>query len=371
MPISPLSLTAGAGLYQNQGIQLNATFTTNRTTYESTGLIGNLLYSINAAVGLGVGSGTLANLTTIGANVSANYFPALGDSLPSNLTANIGNAGLIANIAATGSSYVSSTSRFAQMFAAAQGFVNLTNDVINSAVNANNYLGPTFTNMNDLITGDLAKVNLAFPEFGIDLQALGDAVDLANYGTPAALLQQIAKKGNMLNGTTPALQECLLQDGLTNRDIADLVNNNVQSLFNPTGLSQAEFDSLQKRAYPCLTTTKGADLQDILDILDVTTPNINSLADLLDPVKIFPNSWPSLTMATPDGPILIYAPDGTVNTAVQQALATTSLIPQACDQLAKIIPPDQAQANQALVISFAQVKNVGSLALPQLAAAVI
>lgn len=371
MAISPLSLTAGAGLFQNQGIILNASFTTNRTTYESTALISDLLYTISTAASLGVSAGTLGNLKTLGANVSGNYFPALGDSLPSNLVATVGDAGLIANISDTGSSYVSSTSAFVQMFSAAQGYVAITNDLINSALNANNYLGPTFTTMDDLISGDLARVNLAYPAFGADLQQLGDLIDFENYGTPAALLQQIARKGNLLNGTLPALQDCLLSDGLTNQDIADLVNDNVQSLFNPQGLTRAKFDSLQKRAYPCLTNTTGTDLQDILDILDVTTPNIETLADLLNPVKIFPTSWPSLTMSTPNGPILIYNSDATVNSAVAQVLATTSLIPQACDQLAKIIPPDQALANQALIISFAQVKNIGGVGLPQLAEAVL
>lgn len=371
MAISPLSLTAGAGLFQNQGIQLNATFTTNRTTYESTSLISDLLYTINTANTLGVSVGTLGNLKTLGANVSGNYFPALGDSLPSNIAATIGNSGLVSNISDTGNSYVSSTSAFVQMFSAASGYVAITNDLINSAVNANNYLGPAWTNMDNLISGDLAQVNLAYPAFGADLQQLGELIDFENYGTPAALLQQIARKGNLLNGTLPALQDCLLSDGLTREDIADLVNDNVQSLFNPRGLTRAQFDSLQKRAYPCFTNTTGADLQEILDILEVTTPNIETLADLLNPVKIFPTSWPSLTMSTPNGPILIYNPDATVNNAVAQALGTTALVPQACDQLAKIIPPDQAQANQALIISFAQVKNIGGVGLPQLAEAVL
>lgn len=371
MPISPLSLTAGAGLYQNQGIQLNATFTTNRATYESTSLISDLLYTITTANTLGVGAGTLGNLKTLGANVTGNFFPALGDSLPGNLTANVGNAGLVANISDTGNSYVSSTSSFVQMFSAAQGYVVTTNDLINSALNANNYLGPTFTSLDDLISGDLARVNLAYPAFGADLQQLGDLIDFENYGTPAALLQQIARKGNMLNGTTPALQDCLITDGLSQKDIADLVNNNVQSLFNPGGLTQAEFDSLQKRAYPCMSEIKGADLQDILDILGVTTPNINTLADLLNPIKIFPTSWPSLTLITPQGPILIYNTDATVNNAVNETLAMNAMVPQACDQLAKIIPPDQAMANQALAVSFAQIKNIGAVGLPQLAEAVV
>ena len=368
---TPLALTAGVGIYGNTAFTVNTAFTTNRASYESTALITDLLFTIGEAAGnvtLGISNGILANLKSIGANVSGNYIPSLGDSLPSNLTATVGNVGLIGNIMATANAIVGNATVFVQAFSAAQGYVSLTNNVIESAVNANEYLGPTFTNQNNLITGDLMRVNPALPAFGEDLRDLGNLFDFDGFGTPAALLAKLSEQGNMINGTLPAVRDALLAQGLTTQDISDLVNQNVESLFNPTGLTANQFDSLQKRAYPALCTITGADLADVLSILGVTTANIASMCDLLDPVKIFPRSYASLTLPTPAGDILIYNNDGSVNSQVPAVLNNGSLVPQGCDQLAKIIPPDQAAANRAIQVSFAQVKNLFNTTLPEVAA---
>jgi hypothetical protein len=368
-----LSLTAGAGLYQNATVTANAYFASNRASYEGTSLIGNLLVAISAAAtdpGLAVSAPTLDALKTIGSNVSANYAPWLGDTAPSNVSVTLANTGLAAQIAAQGSSYVADNSQFVQAFAAAAGFVGLTNLIINSTLQANNYLGPTFSNMTNLITADMAKTNLAFEQFGLDLTQCGNLFsldNLAQFGTPAALLQQLSEQGNMINGTLPQLQQALIDQGLSLQDIKDLVNNNVQGLFNPQGLTQPRFDQLQKQAYPALLTVQGDDLDQVTNILGVTTPNINTMADLLNPVKIFPRSFASLTLPTPNGDILIYDSAGSVQSLVEQILNSGSLVPQGCDQLAKIIPADQAVANRALQVAFAQVKNISGTDLTQLA----
>lgn len=369
--VSPLALTAGVGIYGNTAFMVNAQFTTNRTSYETSGMIGNLLFVISEAVGngtLSIGSGTIANIKTIGANVSGNYLPSLGDSLPSNLSATIGNVGLVANIMATANTTISNAAVFVQAFSAAQGYVTLTNTIIESAINANEYLGPTFNTMTNLFTGDLARINLAFPAFGGDLRNLGNLFDFNNFGTPSALLAKLSQQGNMINGTLPAVRDALLDHGLTNQDIKDLVNRNVQSLFNPNGLSENEFDVLQKKAYAALGDIIDAILDDVLSILGVITPNISSMRDLLNPIKIFPNSFASLTMPTPAGDILIYSTDGSVNSEIPAVLNSGTLVPKGCDQLAKIMPPDQAAANRALQVSFAQVKNLANASLPQVAA---
>jgi len=369
--VSPLALTAGQGIYANTAFVVNAEFTTNRATYESTALIGNLLFTIAEAasnVTLAVSAGTLANLTTLGANVSANYLPCLGDSLPSNLTANIGNAGVIANVSNTANTIMANAAVFVQAFSAAQGYIGLTNNLIESAVNANNYLGPTFSNQNNLITGDLMRVNPALPAFGEDLRDLGNLFDFDDFGTPSALLAKLSEQGNMIGGTLPAIQTALQQAGLTQQDIRDLVTQNRQSLFNPAGLTENQFDRLQKQAYPALCTITGADLDNVLTILGVTTANIASMCDLLDPVRIFPRSYPSLTLPTPAGDILIYDNNAQVNSAVPAVLNSGSLVPQGCDQLAKILPQDQAAANRALQVAFAQVKNLAQTSLPEVAA---
>ena len=388
--VTPLQLTAGVGFYSGNGITTNAQLTTNVASYNSLAPIANLLYTINAAasnVSLGISAGTLTSLKRLGANVAGNYCPALGDSVPSNISLTIGNTGFSNYVTSQASTYLGSGdfSKFAQAFGAAQGYISLTNPLINSAVNANStdYLGPTFSNMNNLISGDISKINLAFPAFGADLAQAGDLFSLANIdylGTPAGLLNQVATQGNIINSSTPAVVAALQAEGLTMQNIADLVNLNQQSLLNPTGLTENQFNTLQKRAYAGLDNVAGADLQQILDILNCTLPNILTMAGLLDPVNVFPTSYPSLTLPTPNGPVLIYQPTatatgvptgvtaGTVNSAIAPILNSGSLTPKGCDELGKIIPPPQAAANRALQIGFQQVKGIRNITVPQLAA---
>ena len=375
---TPLQLTAGLGFYSGNAITANTDLANNIASYNALAPVANLIYTIGQAasnVSLSIGAGTLANLKTLGANVSGNYCPCLGDSVPSNISWTVGNAGYASTITTSASTYLGSGdfSKFAQAFGAAQGYISFTNGIINSAVNANStdYLGPTFTNMDNLITGDLAQVNLALGALGADLALCGDLFALDNieqFGTPAALLQQLAIKGNMLNGTTPCVTTALKAQGLTDAAIAALVNNDVQSLYKPNGLTPNQFDTLQKAAYPALTNVRGDCLQNVLDILDCTLPNIETMADLLDPVMIFPTSYSSLTLPTPDGPVLIYNVDGSVNSAVEPILNSGALTPVGCDQLAKIIPAANAAANRALQIAFQQVKGISNTTVPKLAA---
>jgi hypothetical protein len=400
---TPLQLTAGVGFYSGNAITANTQLSNNVAAYNALAPIANLLYTINQAtsnVSLGISAGTIANLKTLGANVAGNYCPALGDSVPSNVSWTVGNAGYATTIATSATTYLGSGDfgKFAQAFGAAQGYISLTNNIINSAVNANSddYLGPTFSNMNNLITGDIAQVNLAFPAFGADLANIGCAIKftrLERIGTPAGLLQNLAECGNMLNGSTPCVTAALKAEGLTDQDISDLVNDNVQSLYNQTGLTQNQFDTLQRRAYPALTkitrTTKitgslgavvsrlqddqisagqGNCLQDVLDILDCTTPGIETMADLLNPVKLFPTSFSSLTLPTPSGPVLIYDETGAVNSVITPILNSGSVSPTGCDDLAKIIPPANAAANRALQIAFQQIKGITGTTTQQLAA---
>jgi hypothetical protein len=374
---TPLQLTAGVGFYSGNAITANTQLANSIASYNSLAPIANLLFTIGQAasnVSLSIGAGTLANLKTLGANVSGNYCPALGDSVPSNISWTIGNSGYATSITTAASTQLGSGDfgKFAQAFGAAQGYISLTNNIILSAVNANStdYLGPTFSNMNNLITADIAQVNLAFPAFGADLIYCGDLFaldDIEEFGTPAALLQQLSNQGNIIDGTLPAVRDALVAQGLTDQNIADLVNNNVQSLFNPDGLTANQFDTLQKIAYPGLCNVTGDDLQVVLDILNCTLPNIVAMCDLLNPIKIFPTSHLSLTLPTPNGPVLIYNTDGSVNSDVPAILNSGSLTPTGCDDLAKIIPPDQAAANRALQVAFGQVKGITNITLPQLA----
>jgi hypothetical protein len=182
------------------------------------------------------------------------------------------------------------------------------------------------------------------------------------------LLQNLAECGNMINGSTPCVTAALKAQGLSDQNIADLVNGNVQSLFNPNGLTANQFDTLQRTAYPALVNVTGDCLTEVLSILDCTTPNIATMADLLDPVKLYPTSFSSLTLPTPNGPVLIYNVDGSVNSFIEPILNSGTVSPTGCDDLAKVIPPAQAQANRALQIAYQQVKGIRATTTQQLAA---
>jgi hypothetical protein len=391
-PISPLSLEAGAGLLNNTGIRLGTALTANVTAYESTTLVSKLLTIQTLAATANITAPTLTSLQTMGAST----VPALGDSVPTAyqntnypvpppggtpklIPANsaVLFSGIVRNVGAT---YLGNgdLGKFAQAYFSSSGYISLINPVILSAANANKYLGPTFTGMDNLITGDLAQVNLAFPAFGEDLAALGFVLNLANIdsvespiGSPAALLQALSKAGNMPTGTTPAVRDALNAAGVTDQEITDLVTNNVYSLFNPTGMTEPEFNALQKRAYPALCNVTGADLQDVLDILDCTTPNITQMCELLNPVKIFPNSFLSLTLPTPNGNKLVYSPSGSVNGDIEAIVNSGTLAPVGCDELAKIVPPANAVGSKSLQIALQQVKNIANLTAPQLAAVLL
>ena len=375
---TPLQLWAGVGMYAGNAITANTALANNIAAYNALVPVANLIYTIGLATSnanLGITAGTIANLKSIGANVSGNYCPALGDSVPSNVSWTVGNAGYATSITTAASTYLGGGDfgKFAQAFGAAQGYISLTNGIINSAVNVNSddYLGPTFISMDDTISGDVAKVNLAFPAFGADLANIGCAVKFTRVdriGTPASLLQNLAECGNMINGSTPCVTTALQRQGLSDQNIADLVNNNVQSLFNPNGLTQNQFDVLQRLTYPALLSVTGDCLTQVLEILDCATPNIATMADLLNPVKLYPTSFSSLTLPTPDGPVVIYNTDGSVNSAIEQILNSGTVSPKGCDDLAKIMPSAQAQANRALQIAYQQIKGIRGSTTQQLAA---
>jgi hypothetical protein len=318
---------------------------------------------------------TLLSLQSLG---SSNC-PALGDSIPAaytTLTPVVDPAGFTGLIEQTGNAYLGDgdTGKFAQGFMAIQGYLGITNSFIESAVNANSYLGPFFTNMNDVVTNNIYSVNPDLENFGVDLARQGNLVDLSNlelYGTPAGLLQQISQQGKIRGDTLPLVKPAFNAAGLTDANIADLVNDNRYGLLNPNGLTQNEFDQLQRLAYNAMINVKDTALLQVLDILDVTTPNIASMADLLDPVKVFPLSYQTLQTPTINGPIPIYNGPESVSSAVAPAVEVNLPVNNACDALGKIIPQSTATANKAIQVSLQQIGNINNTTLPELAETIL
>jgi type IV secretory pathway VirB2 component (pilin) len=163
--------------------------------------------------------------------------------------------------------------------------------------------------MNSMITGSITNVNLATGPFGTDLANLGRLInlhDLGNFGSPLALVRQLYS----VAGSVPFLQQAFSAVGIT----VDVVLN----IANPTA---SVTDSVQQLMYQAMTQITGNQLTQVLTVLEVTTTGIETMADLLNPLKLFPNSYQSLTAPTATGPAPIYVSSvGSVNTALATQL---------------------------------------------------
>ena len=365
--LTPLQLTAASALLNNTGIDpLPSALTTAIATFNSASPVANFLTAVaNYTAASFANASTLSSLMTIGNTT----IPALGDSIPAaftNLTAvTTVPAGFSGLIQQTGNNYLGNgdVGRFSQGFMAVQSYINITNQYINSATNAQTYLGPTFTNMDALTTNSMSEVNPDFGNFATDLANQGNLTslnDIKLYGTPAGLLRQLATEGNMVGGVFAPVQTPLLAAGLSVKDIQIL-------LAGPTTVSDNEYLRLQQLAYQGMTNVTSTNLQQVLSILEVTTPNITSMADLLDQIKIFPNSYTTLLTPTPEGPVPVYGTDGSVNMNLADNVSAYLASPNGCEDLGKVIPPAQAVANKAVQVAFEQITNITNTTMPVLA----
>lgn len=298
--LTALQLDVAAGLLQNQGIGISANLTASIAAYEDTALISPFLDTI--AVGSTeniLSANVIANLETLAANTCA----ALSNSVPP------GYSGLgvqmtdIVLAEAAVDICNNNVSKLAQAVNQAQSYTDQTSIFINSAVNSQTYLGNTFTTMNSMITGSISSINLVTTAFGTDLINLGRLInlaDLTNFGSPLSLIQQLYS----VTGTITTLSVAFINAGIS----TDIVLN----LTSPT---VSVVDSTQRLMYQAMTQITGNELTQILTVLGVTTLGITTMADLLNPLKLFPNSYQSLTAPTANGPVAIYV-DGTstVNT---------------------------------------------------------
>jgi hypothetical protein len=407
--LSPLQIQASAGLFQNQGLDVATELTNSINRYNSQQPVGTLIAAIRSSGSLPVS--TQQRLQTFAANTC----PALADSIVpgtvAQVTSTLSRPGMSGIVELTADLYMGNgdLSKFAQNFIAANSYCSSTNTFIDSAVNSADYLGVTFTGMDNLVTSGLTEINLATQAMGTDLYNAGQYIDLgnlANYGTPLALIQQISRRA----GTISPLIAPLVNAGVDERIVLGINDPSV-----------AVVDSVQKLMYEALSTVTGDDLISILRILDVWTPNITSLADLLNPAIMLPNSYQSLTVPTAAGTRGIFiAPYPVISPGLlsaedskqlleQEAAAREVLRPLACElrqsenlgtavggtspgaqfapnsnlesrvaadqvgvsyeRLSAITNPSLALVNKAYACALGQVTNISRMTLPQLSAA--
>lgn len=163
-------------------------------------------------------------------------------------------------------------------------YIEYTNKMIYAMQNSLEFLDGTYSNMNSLVTGDIADVTLATNTFGQDLIALGKAIDLSTistFGLPSNLLINLRKN----NGFTQSLSLALLASGLRSTEIEEI----------SSGVLQATTEQ-EQQMYGAFLIIVGQDLLDILVPLNCKTQGLESLADLVNVKKLFPNSYYSLTV---------------------------------------------------------------------------
>ena len=329
-PLSSVMMIAGAGMLPGAGaiagigasLGVPAGLTSALGSFNGLGITADFSSIVSSASGV-LGGGVLDSLRTLGAD----SFPALTNAIPGGLSGALnvmapggvfdgGLTGLVSG-AATNILGGGDLTQFSQIFSAAEGFAGQANQFINSNLNITNLastFGPLTGGMDNLMTGAFNQVTEAFGSFGGDLSQLGSLIDmknLDNLGSPAALVGQLANVG----GLVPSVSNILGQAGLNTGDISSLVSGSLGGLT----------DSANKLLYEGMTQITGSELDQVKNILGVTTPGIGTMADLLNPVKILPNSFSTLTMPTPDGLRGIYADtQGSVNTNLEKFLSSSS-----------------------------------------------
>lgn len=306
--LTPLQITALSGLLQNQGIN-DATLSAAVTTYTSSNVIAPLITTLTVgSTGNILAANTVSTLKTLAANTC----PALSDSIPSANASSYPTELLTTVLTNTANKYLGNgdVSKFSQALSIATGYCTLTNQVINSAVNSQTYLGNTFTNTNNMISGGITAVNPCTALWSTDLANLGGLINLNNLdelGSPVALIKQLGSIG----GVTPQIALTFESYGVSKEAIVNLTSPDLKVT-----------DADQRAMYTAMTYITGSVLAQVLSVLGVTTANINTMADLLNPYKLFPNSFRTLAVTGINkiSQNIYIDSAGTINPALEQAL---------------------------------------------------
>jgi len=315
-PLSSLMMIAGSGLLEDTGIGVNSNLTSNLSSFGNLPVVSQFSDVVTSATGT-LGSGVLDSLRTMGQD-----FVALTNAIPDAFTSalntiapgGVSDGGFTGLVNSVASSIMGNGDLgvFGQIWDSATGYLGQANDFVNSALNVGTGIVNTFnqvaSGIDSVITGGFSQVSEAFGALGQDLGKLGNLIDLnnlPNLGNPSALVQQLTTVG----GLVPAVESVLRQAGVSADQLVNLATGGVANLT----------DTANRLLYQGMTNITGTELAQVKSILGVTTAGITSMADLLDPKKILPTSFPTLTTPTPDGLRGIYATTaGAVNTNLEK-----------------------------------------------------
>ena len=174
---------------------------------------------------------------------------------------------------------------FLSSFSTAQSFIDYNNQAIMTNQNSKTFLDGAYSNMDDLISADIYGISLANTLFGTDLDNLGKVINLSridSFGLPSVLLQTLGEN----NAVIQDLVLALLSSGLESSEVQGLISGAI-----PTPTVEQE-----QQIYSAFLIIIGENLEEVIAPLQCTTQGLESLADLLDVKKLFPNSYQSLTV---------------------------------------------------------------------------
>jgi hypothetical protein len=173
---------------------------------------------------------------------------------------------------------------FLQSWMSCYGYAEYSNNAILSVDNSKTFLDGTYSNMNDLITSDITGVSLATNIFGQDLIKTGKAINLSKistFGLPSNLLTTLQQN----NGLTKNVSLAIIASGIEPNELGNILGN-----VTPPTKDQ------ERKLYGAFSIIVGDSLNEVLVSLNCKTAGLDSLADLLNPKKLFPNSYQSLTV---------------------------------------------------------------------------
>lgn len=236
--------------------------------------------------------------------------------------------------------------KFSTAFAISDAYVSQQNQYINSVTALNN-AESTFTDMNNWITSGLTGVTLEINTFGEDLQKTGrllDLVELSQLGNPGLLINRLSQAGAL----------AIIIDKLEEERI------DVRTILDRQGSAPPV---LLKSLYGALTNIGGIELENIKKVLQITTEGLETVADLLDPRKIFPNSYSTLRSPVFGSTVeykLIYSDN---SGGLSQEFNRLGGV------LRSVMPSEIAAANAALSRSLGQITNIFSVSVEDFARA--
>lgn len=253
--------------------------------------------------------------------------------------------------------------KFGTILNTASSYVTNANQMINAATNST-ALGTTFTNMNNIVSGGFSGVNLNFGGFGEEIAKLGSTINLSNLdnlGSPGQLIANLGDQGtlgpmyNKLAEITvdPRTAQTLVGDFVNVANTGSIALGELGVDFNAIAQQGANLaPTVQKQLFEAFDSLDTTEVAQVKSILNNTQDKIIDGADLLDPTKLFPESFETFTAPLRTASVgfrAIYENDtGSVNSQFESL----------GENLKGVVPDDLAVANGALARSLQQVKNI-------------